>query len=537
LNASRKKCERAGTPQHGGLSEGALVNGARIPSQIVKTKVKMRIGFSVLAYLLVVCWLSLAMLISIRLVMPLFETKNNSGDLIRYLDHQNRFMWSKSRNTYLGGGWRSGKSYGGIGFCSVSMNFNPGCAGAILEPDYKMLEDFLENKFKPAFAPYILGEKRTHFLYRIFLKRDITVLGLSGHNLDKLEQFELAWLFADEAGLMKRDLFVRANARVNDPKAGRPRIGYAGTPKIGWMSDVFEGRDDDQRLCIHAKTTSNPYLTQEFVDGLHASCPKRLRAALMDGRFVPGGGVVYPEFDRSRHVIPWKYSEYVRMADGSHSRPVVNIVIDWSPRRPHVLWIQRVPKGAIMPGGWEAKREISVIVDEIYPDGEHQSITVHRLCSMIKRRRPPGYDAPWPVSEAVVDPAGKAEHATSGESEITQAENYLGIPILCRFGERIKVGIQHVQLALDPSVGHPFLLFSSYLDKNPDPTMGHGEINTRRAVLNAIEAYAYKEDRDGRLPDEPHDDDVTTHAMDDMRYHIRYYYPVDIMPIDSWSVA
>lgn len=487
--------------------------------------------------------------IHVKLIMPIFESRNpRTNQAAEYLAHQDEFRFSLARNTGLWGGWRSGKSVGGLGFCEVSMACNPGCKGAIIEPDYKMLEEFLEDKFKPAFKHLIVGERKTHNLYRIFMRNGITVYGLSGHNLDKLEQWELAWLFADEAGLMKRDLFLKANARVNDPNAGRQRIGYAGTPRVGWCSEIFSERDDEQRKTIHVNTEANPHLTAEFIKGLYAACPARLKASMIGGQFTAAGGSVYAEFDPDVHGIPWHcwtpsmnagLVGDVEMVDGSYSKPVVNVAIDWAPRRPHVLWIQRVPKYTAMPGGWHTTREVSIVVDEVYPDGRHKSITVQRLCNIIKKRCPPGSQKPWPVSEAVVDPAGVAAEATSGESEIIQAKKFLNLPIMYRHGERVKVGVQHVQLALEPAIGHPFLFFSNALDSNPDPCAGHGnpDDNKERAVKKAMQGYAYPEEKDGKVDDEPHHDHVFSHAADCVRYHERFYYPIDTQSIDTWSAA
>jgi len=139
----------------------------------------------------------------------------------------------------------------------------------------------------------------------------------------------------------------------------------------------------------------------------------------------------------------------------------------------------------------------------------------------------------------VVDPAGKAREATSGESEVIQAKRHLGVPILFRHGERIRVGVQHVQLALDPMQGHPFLFFADTLRGNPDPTMGTGvaDENASRSVLKAIEGYSYPDAAHGKAPDNPHDDDNYSHAADALRYHIRYYYPEDRLSADVWSAA
>ena len=146
------------------------------------------------------------------------------------------------------------------------------------------------------------------------------------------------------------------------------------------------------------------------------------------------------------------------------------------------------------------------------------------------RRCPPGSNQPYPIKWAVVDPAGKAVQSTSGESEINQARKYLGVPVLFLTGQRIKVGVQHVQLALDPVEGHPFLYFSkSLVDRAVDPV--------ERSVINAMGGYSYPEAKDGKLIDEPVHDDVFSHAADCVRYYVAYFHPVDRLTTEVWSAA
>lgn len=420
------------------------------------------------------------------------DPKNQSRPLA-YLAHQNEFRFSLARTSYLAGGWRSGKSYAGLGFCELKMGLNPGCMGAIIEPDYKMLRDFINNKFRPAFAHMITGESKQDDL--IFLKDGVKVVYLSGHNIDKLEQYELGWLLADEVRLMNGELYMRANARVNDPSAIAPGVGFVGTPEFGWLSNTFAGQNDAQRRIIHIDTEANPYLTVEFLESLYASCPAHLAEAFIKGRFVPPGGSVYPMYS-IRNQIPYQF----------HKSFLSGCVIDWAPRTPHVLFYQLYFPGDVLAKVGPVKRTTAVVYDELILDGKFRAISTPELCRAIigKGHR---------LDEVIADPAGKAAEATSGTNSLRQARLALGMAITIPPGNMkgIEAGVEHVSLALAPMAGAPTLYISNALTANRDP----------RAVHNAFSGYHYPKDKEGKpLDATPVKDGVSEHAMDDVRYLI-----------------
>ncbi len=450
--------------------------------------------------------------------------------------YQLDFALSPAYATLMAGGWGSGKSFAGLLFCAwSSWSSPPGSVGIAIQPNFPMMEEWLQEQLLPAFERITIH----HDIKRRFLvlpgRRKLYYK--SAHDPRKVQISNASWVYLDEPHLMKREIWTHAVARARK-KGARLRIGLTSLPKIGWLSEYFAGKNDGEYRCMHAKTAWNRHVSETYVRNLKRACPRRMWPAYLEGQFVPTGGTVYPEFDPKVHVIPWRFSESVQMADGSHSRPQVNLVMDPSTRRPHVLWAQRVPKGARMPGGWETKREVTVFSDEIYPDGQYRGVIYRRLCNWVKRREPAGYGRPWPFGEAVVDPAaGQRDMSATqvNESGITQLERYLGVPILYRTGERIKIGIQHVQLALDPAEGHPFIFFADSMRNPPDDDLTP-EQQRQRSVLNAVPGYSYKDEKDGRLSEEPYHDDVFSHACDDVRYHTRFYYPEDQLELEKWSV-
>lgn len=423
----------------------------------------------------------------------------------------------------MAGGWGSGKSTAGLGFCFISALTNPpGTAGMAIQPTHQLMNEWLEMALLPAFRHVI----RHHDIGRrcIHLPGNRRLLYRSGHKPERLQLSNLAWLYLDEPHLMSETVFSNAVARARDRRA-KIKIGLTSLPKIGWLSRQFQDQHDAERNIIHTKTEQNKYLHPDYIRNLRRACPRQMERAYLHGEFCPQGGSVYGyEFGTGeRHVIQWPARPYVHLKTGQQVATDIGVGIDWSPRRPHVLWFQHVPAGVEMPGGWVTQQEIGVVFDEIYPSGEYRPVTVRHLCKMIRER---GHPIRW----AIVDPAGKAVQATSGESEILQAEKYLNVPILYQHGQRIRVGIQHVQLALDPIDSHPVLWFSKSLVDNMQPP-------EERSVVNALQGYSYPESKGDKLPDEPVHDDVYSHACDVVRYWVNYYHPVDRLSADRWIAA
>ena len=449
--------------------------------------------------------------------------------------YQLDFMLSPSYATLMSGGWGSGKTVAGLGFIAWAAWSSPERSiGVVVHPTYSMLSEWMRTQFLPAFSDLIVQHHVTDRY--VVLPGERVIYYRSAHDPQQIQATNASWLYLDEPHLMGRAIWVHVVARVRR-KNRRLRIGLTSLPRIGWLSEHFDGQADLEYRCIHAKTADNRHVDEDYVARLKRACPRRMWPAYLEGQFVATGGQVWPEFDPKVHVIPWKFGQRVQLAKGPHLEPVINLTMDPSARRPHVSWVQRVPPGALMPGGWRTKREVSIFGDEIYPDGQYRHVIIRRLCSMINKRGPTEYER-WPYREAVTDPSAGAREQTASavnETGITQLQKYLGVPILYLTGERVKVGVQHVSLALDPAEGHPFLFFAERLRKQPD-CEETPELGRARSLLRAVPAYSYQDERrDGRLPDEPYHDDQYSHACDDVRYHVRQYHPEDRLSAEVWS--
>lgn len=419
-------------------------------------------------------------------------------DEIRLDEHQWQFATMPSYSPFLAGGWGSGKSVALATFILVSAYHNPpGTAGIVVLPTDRLLRQFIDVIMKPMAGPLFLSENKKDGVIR--LVGDRTLYTITGHVPERIEGYTACYAGIDEPGLMSSLVFAKLAARTRDPKATWRRIGITGVPVWGWLKEEFDGKHNRQRYIIHCGTQDNTYLTDEGRASIIDQCPAYMRQSYVHGHFSPPGGIVYPSFGE-RNIIPWTWSRYFETV----------VIFDWSPRTPHVLFGQILPQGTehsalegAAPRG-KLNRTSVVIYDEIILGGPDTVITTPALCRHVKAK---GY----PLGFAIGDPAGRAVEATSGKSNMQTVIRELQIPFkpVPKAMRDVRVGIEHVNLALEPMTGHPTLLVSESLAQKQSP----------RSVVPAFRGYSYPQQKDGKpLSDEPDKDGVTDHAMDCVRY-------------------
>jgi len=415
--------------------------------------------------------------------------------------NQEIFARSERFATFVAGGWGSRKTWGGLGFIDESLWANPGCTGIVMAPTYTLLRELVNTYIRPAFRDMIVGEsKQDNAIYLVGNRR---IIYISAHVPERLEMYTAAWGYMDEAALMKRDIYTRMVARIRDKKAKRLRLGLTSVPHWCWLKEEFEGRNDSERLILHWRTEDNTDLHEDAPGHLRESCASRMAPCYLEGQFVPPGGTVHPGFSE-RNLIPWRHD----------NRFETVCVIDWSPHTPAVLWYQIIPqgteiKGAGLPFDKTTKQSV-VIFDELHPGGPDEVITTERLCQLIRAKN-------YRLSRFVCDPAGKGVEATSGTSNLRIARRNLALPYRIPPPNMAgkKVRIEHVNLALDPLAGHPTLFVAKHLEKNRDP----------RALVPSFRAYSWKKDKNGMVLDEPNEDGISEHAMDDVQYLVAVDLP------------
>jgi hypothetical protein len=412
--------------------------------------------------------------------------------------NQKPFAWSPAFATFAAGGWGSRKTWAGLGFIDESAWLNPGTTGIVMAPTHSLLRELVNTYIRPAFKEMIVGESVQDGA--IYLVGNRRIICLSAHIPERLEMYTAAWGYMDEAALMKRDIYVRMVARIRDRNAKRPRLGITSVPHWCWLKEEFEGRDDMERKILHLRTDDNTDLHPQAAQRQRDSCSVRMAPCYLEGMFVPPGGTVHPGFGE-KNLIDWEHNRDFETC----------CVIDWSPRTPAVLFYQIIPAGVEVKGVGRLTRKSIVIFDEMHPGGPDDVITTPFLCRDIKAHN-------YPLSKFVCDPAGKGVEATSGTSNIRLARQHLGLPYRTpppNLASK-KARIEHVNLALEPLTGHPTLFVSKRLEKN----------HQARGVVNSFRAYSYPKGADGKPLDEnPHEDGITEHAMDDVQYIVSVELP------------
>ena len=257
------------------------------------------------------------------------------------------------------------------------------------------------------------GSKVRFFTY----EQDVNVYG--GDDIDGF--------YMDEHGEEK--YFIENNMRTLD------RNGYGVltmTPEAGitWEEDnIILASENDPNIDYWRFTTfDNPYLSQEAIKEVEKLITdERLRDAKLRGLFVALSGLVYPQFDRARHVIP--------------DRPFPNkglrqCIIDPHLRKPTaIIWRYVDPDG----------------VSYVYREAEFAPTEggVKELAEFIRIKSGADHIDQWIADEAM---GGDALNIHGVESVIVQLNKY-GLPFVGTNQDSNKdfaAGVNKVRQKLNP---------------------------------------------------------------------------------------
>ena len=235
--------------------------------------------------------------------------------------------------------------------------------------------------------------------------------------------------------------------------------------------------------------------------------PEDEREAMVMNKPKPPSGLVYQEFDSSRHVIDdFTYREEM----------TARVAIDWGFRKPSVLIIV-----------FDEEREASIIAHEINP----QEVTIAQLCEMILRVAWPRSDkdsAPGPriwLDSGVADKAGKARSDHTGRSAFREMSKEVGAGglgmTLRHTTDPVRVdilnGVQRLKRAL---ARNRYLITKEVWDK--------GERAIGNSLRKALLSYAWdsKEQpkKDGR--EDP---------LDALRYDCIFHYWADAVQRSAYT--
>lgn len=229
---------------------------------------------------------------------------------LNLLKHQAEFINDQTtRNLALVGGRGAGKTYALALKIATLAATHAGFKGVACSPTgpmaSKVLVPYLRDTFDEIGFDYRYNKSSRTFEINFGTKVS-TIFVLSAENTRDGLGTNLAWCAFDEADTMKLDVALEAWRKISGAvRAGNPKFQQkvaVSTPEgFGFMHHFWVQTPDENgesKRIIHAKSTDNPYLPEEYLNDLRSSYPAEYLTAYLEGQFVNmAGRVVYDHYE------------------------------------------------------------------------------------------------------------------------------------------------------------------------------------------------------------------------------------------------
>ncbi|MBM3734884.1 MAG: hypothetical protein FJW39_03785 [Acidobacteria bacterium] len=229
--------------------------------------------------------------------------------LYQSLPSQKAFHAAEERFKGYSGPIGSGKS---VALCQEAVRLaylNPGRAGLLGAPTYRMLADATARTLREILAENQIPHEWNH-------SDNIITMGDSGskillrslHDAESLRGTNLAWFGVDELTYCEEEAWTRLEGRLRDPKAKRLGGFAVWTPKAhDWVYRRFVEPGGDGYRVILAKPFENTHLLNavpDFYDRLKKSYDEQFfRQEVMGEYLAVHKARVYHAFDRKIHAV------------------------------------------------------------------------------------------------------------------------------------------------------------------------------------------------------------------------------------------
>lgn len=258
---------------------------------------------------------------------------------------QGEFVESPQHQAAFVGGIGSGKSYAGAirallaGLGTLGHTDADGVRlrtpnlGAVTAPTENMLRDTTLRTFREIAEPFI-DHARSAFAppIRVRLINDSEILFRSADNAESLRGTNLSWWWGDEAALYPASVWRIMLGRLR--QFGQHGYAWITTTPKGrdWIWRKFVEANDERVMLVKSTTQQNKYLDPAFIAALEADYSGDFARQELGGEFVAREGLVYPEFDRERHIIaaeqiPEQFSRVIAGMDFGFQNPGVLLVV------------------------------------------------------------------------------------------------------------------------------------------------------------------------------------------------------------------
>lgn len=289
---------------------------------------------------------------------------------------------------------------------------------------------------------------------------------------EKFQGASLDFVWFDEEP--PRDIYEECRMRVMD-KCGHVFGTMTPLKGLTWVYDeiYLNSHGSDEVWCEFMEWADNPYLSPAEVETMSETLPSDSLDNRRYGRFVASGGLVYPEFDPTLHVIE-PFTPPVEWQDKLSIDPGLN-----NPLSCH--WYCRDFDGNVyvVAEHYEAKRDVAYHAERIRRISEGLNWQSGRFGGI----------------SALMDSAAN-QRTLNGQKSVAELFAAEGIDVNTRVNKDVYTGINKVKAMLKPLRGKPKLyIFSSCVN-----------------MIREIKGYFWGENDSPIKKDD--------HAMDELRYYV-----------------
>ena len=408
---------------------------------------------------------------------------------------QLRFIRSQAPNVYLLGGRGAGKTTAGVikSLLYVLDERNAGRDFGLFAPTYRSLIRVAEpalTKMLEAWAAstgFSLLKRHYRSDHAYELINGSTIYCTSFERVDRIRSMTLAGCWVDEIEYAPTPYYtfgtiaaaVRGGGQLQCMLTSTPR-GYRGMVKR--FIDAVDEEDPDFHLIV-SKTEDSPYITEAFLSRLRATMSKAVYAQEVECKITRPAQVVFPEFERSKHLVPYIYQPGTPYSVG----------IDPGYSHPHVLFIAHVK------GHGDTDRDIvfQEFCEDDVPEEKLLGIMDHMFRELGQRPELIASDRALPHFNQKMMRKWSDTRIKTRQSKSDQD---------------VWSGIEVVRGLLDPTEGPPRLYFSDRLLKTET-----------RGIVKCFE-QAKRKTKDSEVLDAMQKDNVHDHGIDGVSYWATAHY-------------
>jgi PBSX family phage terminase large subunit len=206
------------------------------------------------------------------------------------LPAQRELVKSEAKIVCFVGGYGSGKTRGAV-YKSIMLGLkNAPCFGIFIEPTFTMVRDVAVRSFEE-----VLNEMGMPFQFHktdhiMRIADTFDVLFRSGDQPERLVGLNASWAVIDEPAVQDERVAKTILSRLRDPRAKLYQLALTGTPEgFNWFYEWCNKKNEDGTNAVHlirAKTTDNPFLPVDYVEGLKSKYTPEEVNAYINGEFV-----------------------------------------------------------------------------------------------------------------------------------------------------------------------------------------------------------------------------------------------------------